>query len=138
MTIKCSFNDQMYFNYNNIMIDAIGVRISDNLLYIPFSRDNSNLFDTNPDSFMRGVVMDRYDSINISVEFSEAVCNIQVHSIALNEIMYKTGFIGLRFPNSLYSKQGSHLSVTADVRQINDISGGHYIDVQPVENMHNN
>ena len=94
--IKLDFNDSERYNYNQIMLELYSVRISPNLIYIPY--DNSISYtDRNIISFASGTNFRFIDRCNISITFIEPDININIHSIRHNVMRYGSGMGGLKY-----------------------------------------
>jgi hypothetical protein len=94
--IKLDFNDIERYNYNQIMLELYSVKISPNLIYIPF--DNSISYtNRNIESFCSGTNFRVISRCNISITFIESDININIHSIRHNVMRYGAGMGGLKY-----------------------------------------
>lgn len=89
--LKIQLDGECKIDYDNIMIELLCYKISDNLMYVPFSGLN-NYNDINENSYNSGVNMSEINNVQMKLYFRvNFQTNIKIHIVSLKYICYNNG-----------------------------------------------
>ena len=94
--LQLHLNGQERYNYNKTMINIIGRKVSDNLLYIPFG-NRTDFENTEMNSYIGSLNHNRIDDVKMTVTFDnmDTSHSFKLHSQSFNIIRYMSGMMGL-------------------------------------------
>ena len=108
--VSLSYNDIDRFNYGRNELNDIGIKVSNNLLYLPFS-PNQHYNISNMNSFQGGSNHSNIDSIKLRTTFSDVQnsFDFKIHAISSNIIRIMSGMAGVAYSNFSYTHIDIHV-----------------------------
>lgn len=94
INLKMVLNGFEYFDYDQIMVNLVGTRISENLLFLPFS-PSVNMKEITHQSYMTGINHSRIDTVECAIRSAIPQTNFVIHALEYNELNYSNGMIGV-------------------------------------------
>jgi hypothetical protein len=93
---KLSLNGVDYLDYNQIMLQLYGIKINDNLMFLPFDT-HVNYKDITPTSFITGLNHAYINDVKCIINFIEPQIKFAIHTIEHNILRYGSGMGGVHF-----------------------------------------
>ena len=125
-----------YLNYNNITLHLYGVRIHENLMFLPF-HPNIDYKSISNSSYNEGLNHARIDTIECNISFSSNQTKFTIHSIERNDLLISSGMGGIRFSDrSFIHINYFNYTNTNNTRKLSNIQ--HWISVNKIINLEKN
>ena len=94
MFIKFYINNNIRIDYNHFLIQSVCIKISNNLLYMPFN-DNDTYNERNLGSFDGSINLSRLESSTLCLEFQTRQHMVVIHNVYFNQIRQTNGLANL-------------------------------------------
>ena len=159
VSIRFYINNNIRFSYDRFFIQTACVKVSNNLLYMPFN-ENNNFEDCSIGSYSGSINLTRLENSTIYLYFSSNQNKVVVHNVYFNYLRQSSGLAGLvvdykptfisRFrtdhdvpingpsPNtSMLDMSGNYINTSTNTNTNTDMSGN-YINHNNYSNYINN
>ena len=94
LSLKFYINNNIRIDYNQFLIQSVCVKISNNLLYMPFN-DNDTYNERNLGSFDGSINLSRLESSTLCLEFQTRQHKVVIHNVYFNQIRQTNGLANL-------------------------------------------
>jgi hypothetical protein len=94
MTIKFYINNNIRIDYNLVLIQSACVKISNNLLYMPFN-ENDVYNERNLGSFDGSINLSRLESSTLCLQFQTRQHKVVIHNVYFNQLRQTNGLANL-------------------------------------------
>jgi hypothetical protein len=133
-SIKFYINNLLRFDYDQYLIQSVCVKLSDNLLYMPFN-DHNDFLDKDINTFSGAINLSRLENSTICLEFSQDQYDISIHNVYLNYFQQISGLSALSIDyrpafieNSIYNHPIQPIIGTPLNSSMLDMSGNYIIN----------
>ena len=93
-SIKFYINNLLRFDYERYLIQNVCIKLSDNLLYMPFN-DQTDFLDKGINTFSGAINLSRLQNSILCLQFSGDQSNIIIHNVYYNYLRQTNGLSGL-------------------------------------------
>jgi hypothetical protein len=93
-SIKFYINNLLRFDYERYLIQNACIKLSDNLLYMPFN-DQTDFLDKGINTFSGAINLSRLQNSILCLQFSSDQSNIVIHNVYYNYLRQTNGLSGL-------------------------------------------
>jgi hypothetical protein len=93
-SIKFYINNLLRFDYERYLIQNACIKLSDNLLYMPFN-DQTDFLDKGINTFSGAINLSRLQNSILCLQFSQDQSNIVIHNVYYNYLRQTNGLSGL-------------------------------------------
>ena len=94
ISLKFYINNNIRIDYNQFLIQSVCVKISNNLLYLPFN-DSNTYNERNLGSFDGSINLSRLESSTLCLEFQTRQHKVVIHNVYFNQIRQTNGLANL-------------------------------------------
>jgi len=94
LSLKFYINNNIRIDYNQFLIQSVCIKISNNLLYMPFN-DNDTYNERNLGSFDGSINLSRLESSTLCLEFQTRQHKVVIHNVYFNQIRQTNGLANL-------------------------------------------
>ena len=94
LSLKFYINNNIRIDYNQFLIQSVCVKISNNLLYMPFN-DNDTYNERNLGSFDGSINLSRLESSTLCLQFQTRQHKVVIHNVYFNQLRQTNGLANL-------------------------------------------